>query len=64
MSAAGLGKKVAAEFLGTFAFVLGGAGSAVAAQLVGARGAESVIVGALANGLGLAVTVTAGSVWL
>ena len=55
-----LSKKLAAELVGTFAFVLVGAGSGVAAQLAGGSDAlSSLLVGALANGLGLAVAVTA-----
>ena len=53
-------KKLAAELIGTFAFVLVGAGSAVAAQsFSGGDPFSSLLVAALANGLGLAVAVTA-----
>lgn len=56
----GLPKKLAAELIGTFAFVLVGAGSAVASQSLGVSDpSSSLIVAALANGLGLALGVTA-----
>jgi MIP family channel proteins len=56
----GLSKKLAAELVGTFAFVLVGAGSAVAVQSFnGSDPSSSLILAALANGLGLAVAVTA-----
>jgi MIP family channel proteins len=56
----GLNKKLVAELIGTFAFVLVGAGSAVASQsLPGVDAFSSLLVAALANGLGLAVAVTA-----
>ena len=59
-SAAGLPQKFAAEFIGTFAFVLVGAGSAVAVQSFGLTDpVSSVLVAAFANGLGLAMAVTA-----
>ena len=54
-----LGKKLAAEFLGTFAFVLVGAGSAVAARFFGTGDQVSLLIAALANGLGLAVAISA-----
>ncbi|MDV3293114.1 MAG: aquaporin [Nitrososphaerales archaeon] len=56
----GLAKKLAAELLGTFVFVLVGAGSAVGVQSLGATDPSSaLLVAALANGLGLAMAVTA-----
>lgn len=55
-----LTKKLAAEFVGTFAFVLVGAGSAVASQSqVGSDPFSGLLIAALANGLGLGVSVTA-----
>ena len=49
-----------AELLGTFAFVLVGAGSAVAASAAGVSDpASALLIAALANGLGLAVAVSA-----
>ncbi len=59
-SISGLAKKLAAELLGTFAFVLVGAGSAVGVQSLGTSDpSSSLLVAALANGLGLAMAVTA-----
>ncbi len=59
MSAApGLSRKLAAEFLGTFVFVLVGAGSALGTPS-GADPSASLVVAALANGLGLGVAVSA-----
>lgn len=56
----GLAKKLAAELLGTFVFVLVGAGSAVGVvSLGGTDPASSLLVAALANGLGLAMAVSA-----
>lgn len=56
----GLPKKLAAEFIGTFAFVLVGAGSAVASRSLGVTDpSSSLLIAALANGLGLALGVTA-----
>lgn len=55
-----LSKKLAAEALGTFVFVLVGAGSAVGtASLAGPDSGAAVIIAALANGIGLAVAVSA-----
>jgi|SRR5271157_1822515 len=55
-----MSNRVGAELLGTFAFVLVGAGSAVATKALGVSDpAASLLIGALANGLGLAVAVTA-----
>ncbi len=55
-----LSDRVAAELLGTFLFVLVGAGSAVGAQALGVSDAGvSLVIAALANGLGLAVAVSA-----
>jgi aquaporin Z len=55
-----LAKKLAAEGIGTFMFVLVGAGSAVGAgALLNPNSASLLLVGALANGLGLAMAVSA-----
>jgi MIP family channel proteins len=55
-----LSKKLAAEVVGTFVFILVGAGSAVGAgTLLNANSASLVLVAALANGLGLAMAVSA-----
>lgn len=54
-----LSKKLAAELIGTFAFVFVGAGSALGAAGGSTDPAAGLIVAALANGLGLAVAVTA-----
>jgi aquaporin Z len=52
--------RVGAEFVGTFVFVLVGAGSAVATRSLGVSDpASSLVIAALANGLGLAVAVSA-----
>jgi MIP family channel proteins len=49
-----------AELIGTFVFVLVGAGSAVASQFLGVtQPGTSILIGALANGMGLAVAVSA-----
>jgi MIP family channel proteins len=54
-----LGRKCAAELLGTFLFVFVGAGSAVASQLIGISDPGSaLLVAAFANGLGLAVGIS------
>jgi MIP family channel proteins len=59
-SAPTLSEKFRAELLGTFVFVLIGAGSALgSASLAGAESGSLLIVAALANGMGLAVAVTA-----
>ena len=59
-SAPSLSEKFRAELLGTFVFVLVGAGSALGSvSLVGANSGSLILVAALANGLGLAVAVTA-----
>jgi MIP family channel proteins len=59
-SAPSLQKKLGAEFIGTFVFVLVGAGSAVgAASLSGANSGALLLVAAFGNGIGLAVAVTA-----
>ena len=56
----GLTRRVVAELLGTFAFVLVGAGSAIGVQALGVSDpASSLAVAALANGLGLGVAITA-----
>jgi aquaporin Z len=52
-----LGKKVAVEALGTFFFVVLGAGAVVAASFAG-LGSSSLLVIALANGLGLALAIS------
>jgi MIP family channel proteins len=55
-----MSRRVGAEFLGTFAFVLVGAGSAVATRALGVSDpAASLLIAAMANGLGLAVAVSA-----
>jgi MIP family channel proteins len=55
-----LSRKLAAEALGTFVFVLVGAGSAVeTGTLLNANSASLLLVAALANGLGLAMAVSA-----
>jgi MIP family channel proteins len=52
--------RVGAEFVGTFVFVLVGAGSAVATKALGVSDpAAALLVAALANGIGLAVAVSA-----
>jgi MIP family channel proteins len=50
-----LARKLAAEAVGTFVFVLVGAGSA----LTGLTGGSAILVAALANGFGLAMAVSA-----
>lgn len=57
----GLGRKAVAELVGTFLFVFVGAGSAVSAQYLSGPnpGFPSLITIAFANGLGLAVAVSA-----
>lgn len=57
-SAPGLPKKVVAELVGTFIFVLVGAGSALGTP-AGSDPAASLVAAALANGLGLGVAVSA-----
>jgi MIP family channel proteins len=56
-----LGQKAAAELVGTFLFVFVGAGSVVTAQFVfdGTADAPTLLIVALANGLGLAVAISA-----
>ncbi len=55
-----LSKKLAAEAVGTFIFVLVGAGSAVGAQvLLSPNSASLLMIAAVANGIGLAVAVSA-----
>ena len=57
---ADLGRRVTAEILGTFLFVFVGAGSAIAALSVGAfEPGSSLLIAAFANGLGLAVAISA-----
>ena len=52
-------RRVAAEILGTFLFVFVGAGSAVATQYLGVSDAgSSILIAALANGLGLAIGIS------
>ncbi|MDA4120964.1 MAG: aquaporin [Thaumarchaeota archaeon] len=57
-SASSLSRRLAAELVGTFVFVLVGAGSALGAPSVG-EPAASLLIAALSNGLGLAMAVTA-----
>lgn len=52
-----LGKKLAAEFIGTFLFVFVGAGAVVATQFL-SPSYPSLIVIAFANGLGLALAIS------
>jgi aquaporin Z len=55
-----LSKKLAAELIGTFVFVFIGAGSALGtASLASPNSGSTVLVSALANGLGLAMAVSA-----
>ena len=55
-----LSKKLAAEAIGTFVFVLVGAGSAVGtASLASPDSGAALVIAALANGVGLAVAETA-----
>jgi len=55
-----MSSRVGAEFVGTFVFVLVGAGSAVATRGLGLSDpAASLLIAALANGIGLAVAVSA-----
>lgn len=55
-----LRQKIAAEFLGTFLFVFVGAGSAVSLGYIASTSTgANLLVGAFANGLGLAIAVTA-----
>lgn len=55
-----LSKKLAAEAIGTFVFVLVGAGSALGtASLAAPNSGAALIIAALANGVGLAVAVSA-----
>jgi glycerol uptake facilitator-like aquaporin len=53
-----LGKRLAAELVGTFVFVLVGAGSALGTP-ANSDPAASLLIAALANGLGLAMAVSA-----
>lgn len=59
MPEASLGQKAVAEAVGTFVLTFVGAGSAVAAYSMAGSGAQGLIVAALANGLALAVAVSA-----
>ena len=55
-----LSKRLAAEFVGTFVFVLVGAGSAVGtSSLLSPASGTGILVAAFANGLGLAAAVSA-----
>lgn len=55
-----MSSKIGAEFVGTFVFVLVGAGSAIGTKALGLSDpAASLLVAALANGIGLAVAVSA-----
>ncbi len=59
-SSPALSKKLAAEVVGTFVFVLVGAGSAIGASSLGhSDPAAGLLIGALGNGLGLAMAVSA-----
>lgn len=58
-SSVSLSQKLAAEFFGTFIFVLVGAGSALGTYVAGGDPSASLVAAALANGLGLAVAVSA-----
>jgi MIP family channel proteins len=59
-SASSLSKKLAAEVFGTFVFVVVGAGSAIGtASLPNPDAGAQLLIAALANGLGLAMAVTA-----
>ncbi|MDG6974581.1 MAG: aquaporin [Nitrososphaerota archaeon] len=58
-AAPSLSKKLAAEALGTFVFVLVGAGSAVGTASLHIDPASGILIAAFANGLGLAVAVSA-----
>lgn len=53
-----LERRLVAELLGTFLFVFVGAGSAIATQSLFSNPGSSLLIGALANGLGLAVAVS------
>jgi len=56
LSSAPLPRRLAAEFFGTFVFVLAGAGSAVgSASLVALNSGILLLVSALGNGIGLAL---------
>ncbi len=60
MSSTGLQGRVLAELVGTFVFVLIGAGSALGTQSLGVSDpASGLIIAAVANGLGLAMAVSA-----
>ena len=55
-----LGRKLIAELVGTFIFVFVGAGSAVASQYLGiTEPGSALLVAALANGIGLAIGISA-----
>ncbi|MEM0287561.1 MAG: aquaporin [Conexivisphaerales archaeon] len=54
-----LGKRALAEALGTFLLTFVGAGSSVATYILTASAGESLMIGALANGLALALAVSA-----
>ena len=59
-SSPSLSKKLAAEAIGTFVFVLVGAGSAIGTEsLASPNSGAALIIAALANGIGLAVAVSA-----
>ncbi len=59
-SAPPLSRKLAAELFGTFVFVLVGAGSALGtASLAAPNSGAALLIAALANGLGLAIAVSA-----
>lgn len=55
-----LQKKLGAEFFGTFVFIIVGAGSAIGAESLGNPNSGTLLlIGALGNGLGLAMAVSA-----
>ena len=60
MSSPSLARKFRAELLGTFVFILVGAGSAIgASSAAGANSGTLLLIAAFGNGIGLAVAVTA-----
>lgn len=59
-SGTGLSRKLAAEFFGTFVFIVVGAGSALGSlSIPSPNSASSLLIAALGNGLGLAMAVSA-----
>jgi MIP family channel proteins len=53
-----LSQRFAAELVGTFIFVFVGAGSAVAAQYLGATDGVALLIGAIGNGVGLGIAIS------